>query len=95
MAENFWHVRLSKKADKGLAKLPKVVRINLTALMKQIEAQGPVRGDWPNYGKLGPNRHHCHLKKGQPTYVAVWEELETGIRVVEVTYAGTHEKAPY
>lgn len=95
MAENFWHVRLSKKADKGLAKLPKIVRINLTALMKQIEAQGPVRGDWPNYSKLGPNRHHCHLKKGQPTYVAVWEEFETGIRVVEVTYAGTHEKAPY
>ena len=95
MAGNFWHVRLSKKADKALAKLPKAVRINLAALMKQIEAQGPVRGDWPNYGKLGSNRHHCHLKKGQPTYVAVWEEFATGIQVVRVTYAGTREKAPY
>lgn len=95
MVNSLWHVQLSKKASKGAAKLPKMVRANLAALMKQIEAQGPVRGDWPNYSKLGSNRHHCHLKKGQPTYVAVWEELETGIRLVEVTYAGTHEKAPY
>lgn len=87
MSQEFWHVRLSKPVDKGLAKLP--------PLMTDIEAGGPVRGDWPNYGKLGSTRHHCHLKKGQPTYVAVWEESEQGIHVVEVTYAGTHEKAPY
>ncbi len=95
MADNHWQVRLSKKADKGAAKLPKPVRANLAALMKQIEMQGPVRGDWPNYSKPGPNLHHCHLKKGQPSYVAVWEEIATEIRLVEVTYAGTHEKAPY
>ena len=95
MVENLWYVQLSKKASKGAEKLPKSARMNLAALMKQIELQGPVRGDWPNYSKLGPKRHHCHLKKGQPTYVAVWEELETGIRLVEVMYAGTHEKAPY
>lgn len=56
---------------------------------------GPVRGNWPNYGKLGPGRHHCHLKKGHPTYVAVWEESPEGIKLIEVTYAGTHERAPY
>lgn len=55
-----------------------------------------MRGNWPNYGKLGENRHHCHLKKGRPTYVAVWEVAETGeIRLIEVTYVGTHERAPY
>ena len=27
--------------------------------------------------------------------VAVWVELENEIRLVEVTYVGTHEKAPY
>ena len=95
MPEQYWQVQLSKKVSKNAAKLPKSVRASLAALLRHIEVQGPVRGDWPNYGKLGPKRHHCHLKKGQPTYVAVWEELETGIRLVEVTYAGTHEKAPY
>jgi hypothetical protein len=62
-------------------------------LLSDIEAGGPVRGNWPNYSRLGPRRHHCHLKKGRPTYVAVWEEI--GTRLVEVTYAGTQEKAPY
>lgn len=94
MDENFWHVRLSKKTDKSLDKLPKPVLQALALLMRDIELAGPVRGDWPNYGKLGPKRHHCHLRKGRPTYVAVWIETEIGYEV-EVTYAGTHEKAPY
>ena len=67
----------------------------LLFLAHEIARNGPVRGDWPNYGKLGPHRHHCHLKQGQPTYVAVWEEVAGEIRLVEITYAGTHEKAPY
>jgi len=95
MRDSFWHVRLSPKAEKSLGKLPRPVLQTLTSLMRQIEKSGPVRGDWPNYGKLGPKRHHCHIKKGKPTYVAVWEELDSGIQIVEVTYAGTHEKAPY
>jgi len=48
-----------------------------------------------NYSKLATNLHHCHLKKGNPTYVAVWREEQNDIRLVEVIYAGTHEKAPY
>ncbi len=63
--------------------------------MLEIEVNGPIRGNWPNYSKLGANKHHCHLKKGQPTWVAVWEEKNSQIKFVEVTYAGTHEKAPY
>jgi len=95
MVKQFWHVRLSKKVDKGMTKIPTRVRDALALLMADIEADGPVRGDWPNYGKLSPTRHHCHLKKGRPTYVAVWEEFDEGIRLVEIIYAGTHEKAPY
>lgn len=34
-------------------------------------------------------------KKSKPTYVAVWREVKSEIRLVEVTYAGSHEKAPY
>jgi len=44
---------------------------------------------------LYPELHHCHLKKGRPTYIAVWEINDKEIKLVEVTYVGTHEKAPY
>ncbi|MBI5520656.1 MAG: cytotoxic translational repressor of toxin-antitoxin stability system [Desulfovibrio sp.] len=90
-----WVVRISTKAQKGLRPLPEVVRRTLALLLEDIADTGPVRGDWPNYGKLGPDRHHCHLKKGKPTYVAVWVEEHGKIKVIEVTYVGTHEKAPY
>ena len=90
-----WQVSLSKRAAKQTKALPKAVQENLYALVRQIEIYGPVRGDWPNYGKLGPGRHHCHIKKGRATYVAVWEVRNRTIQLIEVIYAGTHEKAPY
>ena len=91
-----WIVKLSRKAEKQKAKLSKPVRQALYALTHAIESSGPVRGDWPNYGKLADERkHHCHLKKGSPTYVAVWEERDKKVKLVEVVYVGTHEKAPY
>ena len=86
---------MKKKAQKQAKDMPKVAKENLFALIFEMEKAGPVRGNWPNYSKLGTNRHHCHIKQGQPTYVAVWEEKEEGINLIEVTYAGTHEKAPY
>jgi len=50
--------------------LPKAVKESLVTLLFEMEVAGPVRGNWPNYGKLGKGRHHCHIKKGHPTYVA-------------------------
>lgn len=90
-----WLVKISRKADKQKEKLPEKVKSALLFLMHEISRSGPVRGDWLNYGKLSSRRHHCHIKKGKPTYVAVWEELDGEIRFVEITYVGTHEKAPY
>lgn len=90
-----WQVMLSRKAERQKKTLPPGVRDFLFALLREIELYGPVRGDWPNYSKLNPERHHCHLKKGRPTYVAVWEEKNREIRFIEVIYVGTHEKAPY
>ena len=90
-----WIVKLSRNAEKQKAKLSKPLRQILYALVGDIEAGGPVRGDWPNYGKLADGKHHCHLKKGQPTYVAVWQLTDKSIKLVEVKYVGTHEKAPY
>ncbi|MEW6263333.1 MAG: cytotoxic translational repressor of toxin-antitoxin stability system [Thermodesulfobacteriota bacterium] len=90
-----WTVRFRPKAAKQTGKLPDRIKNVLRLLVEDIEEKGPVQGGWPNYGKLTEGRHHCHLKKGRPTYVAVWEESAQGIRLIEVTYVGTHEKAPY
>jgi mRNA-degrading endonuclease RelE of RelBE toxin-antitoxin system len=90
-----WTVEFTSRARKQKVKLPSRVRESLFQLIREIESGGPVRGDWPNYSKLSDYEHHCHLKKGHPTYVAIWREDKGRIRVVEVIYAGTHEKAPY
>lgn len=90
-----WTVDISKKVAKALPRLPKSVASVLRLLLRELEVSGPVRGNWSNYGKLGQGRHHCHLKKGKPTYVVVWIEVQGTVRVIEVTYVGTHEGAPY
>jgi mRNA-degrading endonuclease RelE of RelBE toxin-antitoxin system len=90
-----WQVNLHPKVQKALPKLPKRIKDVFALLVKEMRVSGPVRGDWANYGKLGKGRHHCHIKKGQPTYVAVWQEVDGTIQLIEVTYVGTHEKAPY
>lgn len=90
-----WSVVYSRQAAKQRNKLPARIQGILDALIIDIQAVGPVRGNWPNYSKMGNGLHHCHLKKGQPTYVAVWREESQVINLVELTYVGTHEKAPY
>ena len=90
-----WRVTVHKKVAKGLARLPGAVQESLITLLREMEQHGPVRGNWPNYSRLGTERHHCHLKKGRPTYVAIWRVNDPSTRWVEVVYVGTHEKAPY
>jgi mRNA-degrading endonuclease RelE of RelBE toxin-antitoxin system len=63
-----WNVVFTGRARKQKEKLPANVREILFQLVREIEAAGPVRGDWPNYSKLSEIEHHCHLKKGKPTY---------------------------
>lgn len=90
-----WTVTESRNLNKRVRKLPEKVQNILIALKKDMEINGPIRGDWPNFSALSSDRYHCHLKKGHPTYVAIWEVKNKKIRLIEVTYAGTHEKAPY
>ena len=90
-----WTVEVHRRVQRQVAALPLRVQRSLVALIREIEARGPVRGNWPNYSTLGSGQHHCHLKKGRPTYVAVWEVADRAQRLVEVTYVGTHENAPY
>ena len=88
-----WQVTLTPDAFKAIGRLPKAIQERAFTLIKGIEVMGPVRGDWPNYGKLPGNKRHCHIKKGRPTYVMVWRVVDS--ETVEVTYVGTHERAPY
>lgn len=90
-----WQIKISKKIARQIRNLPPLAYTQMNLLVKDIQEAGPVRGNWPNYGKLAENRHHCHIKSGHPTYVAVWEEIENEEQTVRITYAGTHEKASY
>jgi mRNA-degrading endonuclease RelE of RelBE toxin-antitoxin system len=90
-----WNVAFTNKAAKQYKKLPQSVRDCIDTLVVEIRLGGPVRGNWPNYSKLSGSEHHCHLKKGRPTYVAVWREDQGQIRFVVVIYVGTLDKAPY
>jgi len=90
-----WQVLYNRKRFKK-QRLPKIVAASMELLIAEIEQCGPVRGNWPNYSKLSNIRHHCHIKKGRPTYVAVWDDIGNNkVKLVEIIYVGTHEKAPY
>ena len=91
-----WEVKLSSKAEKQAKKLPNDdLKILLTTLIADIELNGPVRKNWGNYSKLSKYSHHCHIKSGKPTYVVCWLVEDKKIKLAEVYYVGTHEKAPY
>ncbi len=87
-----WRVQLTKKADKQQRHLPENIRLQLRALVLDLEKAGPVAGNWPNYSKLSDGSHHCHLKY---RYVVCWDVIDNQIRLIEVYYVGSREKAPY
>lgn len=90
-----WEVWISRKNQKKVDKLPLPVREAYTLLLIDLKQFGPIRGDWPNYSKLGKNEHHCHIKNGKPSYVAIWVLFDKRNKKIEVSYVGTRENAPY
>ena len=92
-----WNINFTKKASKQLAKLPSRIQDSVEVLVLDLGEQGALPKNWPHCGKLkgSKNLYHCHLNKGRPTYVACWEVVDKKIKLVEVYYVGTHEKAPY
>jgi len=44
-----WTVRVPKKVDKNLKRLPPLVQRAFAALIADLMASGPVAGNWPNY----------------------------------------------
>jgi len=93
MAEEktIYEIRVVKKVQKNLFKLPKNIRERFTILAEQLRDRGPIAHDWPNYSKLGDNRYHCHLTR---SYVACWKNEKRTI-TIEVYYVGSRENAPY
>ena len=94
-----WEVRIHRKAAKQMRSLPVDVRAVLLLLMRDLAENGPCpQANWKNYGKIkasAQDKRHCHILKGRPTYVCCWEVVDKTLKILEVYYAGTHEKAPY
>ena len=91
-----WTVKRSTKANKAFIKLPDRAQAIFIALEKALKISGPIQHEWPNFSKLKKLEYHCHLnKKGHPTYVAVWIVEDKQIKIIEITYIGTRENAPY
>jgi hypothetical protein len=98
--ETTWKVDFSSKAKKQREELPAKIDDILSTLVMEIMTEGPVQAEWHHYGKLSGKKekdeiHHCHLNKGKPRYVAVWKVMPQSVRLVEIKYAGTHEKVRY
>ncbi len=87
-----WTVLLKKQVVKNLKKLPKDVQLLAQALTEDLKQSGPVQFTWKNYSKLSGEQYHCHLNY---SYVACWEVIDKKIKILEVYYVGSREKAPY
>ncbi len=86
-----YEIRILKKVQKNLFKLPKNIQERFTALAEQLRDSGPIAHNWHNYSKLGDNKYHCHLTR---SYVACWKN-DKGTITIEVYYVGSRENAPY
>jgi len=87
-----WSVQITRKALKGVKKLPRRERAILEALLKDLGVRGAVLPDWKNYSKLGTNKYHCHLSY---KWVACWRKEQNKVKLIEVYYVGSREDAPY
>ena len=86
-----FEILIKKKVLKEVKKMPVRVQEKLAAPAVDLREKGPVQSGWPNYSKLGKNKHHCHLAR---KWVACWYYQERSL-IIEVYYAGSRENAPY
>ena len=95
-----WTVNLSRAARKQFNKLNLDAVAALRLLVDDLIHYGPAPGKgWRNYSKLrakkGEDLRHCHLTGKHPTYVCCWKVVNKKIKIIEIYYVSTHEKAPY
>ncbi len=95
-----WMIQYTNKASKQVGRLNRHAFEAVRLLVKDLQNNGPAPGKkWSHYGKLRAakkeDRRHCHLNQGKPTYVCCWAVIDKKLKILEVYYVGTHEKAPY
>jgi len=86
-----WRVYYRKKVKKRVLKMPSSEQKRFANLVEDLEQKGPIRNEWPNFGKLAEDRYQCHLSY---SWVACWRAEDEYLEI-EVYYAGSREKAPY
>ena len=86
-----YEVRILKKVEKNLKKLPSKENDKLDYLIEDLIEFGPLQPKWPNFSKLGKNEYHCHLSR---KWIACWRHEKNPI-IIEVYYVGSRENAPY
>lgn len=86
-----FRVTIKKKVASKLDDLPEQVQRKFWVLVRELRLLGPIRGNWPNFSKLGSVTYHCHLSRD---WVACWRWEKTTIEI-EVYYAGGRKDAPY
>ena len=86
-----WQVFFRKKVQKRVVQMPLKEQKLFANLVEDLEAKGPIRSEWRNFSKLGPQEYHCHLSY---SWVACWR-VDAHHVEIEVYYAGSREDAPY
>ena len=80
-----------RKVEKNVQRMPLREQQIFANLVEDLIAKGPIRSEWRNFSKLGPNEYHCHLSY---SWVACWRATAQTVEI-EVYYAGSREDAPY
>ena len=65
--------------------------IDITLLRDELAAKGPVQPEWKNYGVLSDGSCHCHLG----LHHSACRRCEKKSILIEVSYVGSRESAPY
>ncbi len=86
-----YRVLISRRILKRIKRIPESIQTRLAILVEQLREKGPLQPGWADYGKLGPNKYHCHLSR---SWVACWY-WEKGTIDIEVYYVGSRQNAPY
>ncbi len=86
-----YEVIWKNKIEKRIKKCPLYIQQKFWLLIDDLRKTGPIQNNWANFSAIGKNLYHCHLDY---SWVAVWY-CDKGSIIIEVTYAGSREDAPY
>ena len=87
-----WRVLITKKAQKGYKTLPNTEKNKFDVLYDELLYKGYHLSHLPNFSKLGKNNYHCHLSYH---WVVCWQVRDKKIKIIEIYYVGSRQKAPY